>query len=192
MEKIYENGTVKAIKPIIPKDKNIIKPASFDSESEIEWGIKDIGADRVWKDFGVDGTGVTVGIIDTGAYVNHPAIKNKWRGYDPLTKKQTAKGNYIDYVDGKLFPDAKENNDHGTHVAGTIAGEMKNGDGEKYNRIGVAPGAKFISARAFNEYGGGHAAILKCAEWMLAPGGKAEDAPDIINNSWGGDNNTDT
>ena len=111
---------------------------------------------------------------------------------DPLTKKQTAKGNYIDYVDGKLFPDAKENNDHGTHVAGTIAGEMKNGDGGKYNRIGVAPGAKFISARAFNEYGGGHAAILKCAEWMLAPGGKAEDAPDIINNSWGGDNNTDT
>lgn len=192
VEKIYENGTVKAIKPIIPKDKNIIKPASFDSESEIEWGIKDIGADRVWKDFGVDGTGVTVGIIDTGAYVNHPAIKNKWRGYDPLTKKQTAKGNYIDYVDGKLFPDAKENNDHGTHVAGTIAGEMKNSDGGKYNRIGVAPGAKFISARAFNEYGGGHAAILKCAEWMLAPGGKAEDAPDIINNSWGGDNNTDT
>ena len=46
MEKIYENGTVKAIKPIIPKDKNIIKPASFDSESEIEWGIKDIGADH--------------------------------------------------------------------------------------------------------------------------------------------------
>ena len=87
MEKIYENGTVKAIKPIIPKDKNIIKPASFDSESEIEWGIKDIGADRVWKDFGVDGTGITVEIIDTRAYVNHPAIKSKWRGYDPLTKK---------------------------------------------------------------------------------------------------------
>ncbi len=191
IKKITLNKKIKQDKPIIPENKNIFAARGLSQEEQIEWNIKAIGADRVWKDFGVQGENVTVGIIDTGVYVGNPAIHEKWRGYDKITKTQKTKGNYVDYIEGKAFPDPTPANNHGTHVAGTILGEMTRNTGEKYNRIGVAPGAKFISARAFDDFGGRHDTILKCAEWMLKPGGKAEDAPDIVNNSWGGSNNID-
>lgn len=190
--KITLNRKIKQDKPIIPKEPlRLYRPTSTVPQDGIEWNIKAIGADRVWRDFNVYGDNVTVGIIDTGVYIGNPAIRDKWRGYNKITKEQKPKGNYIDYVDGKAFPEAIPANNHGTHVAGTILGSMSRASGEKYNQIGVAPGAKFISARAFDDYGGRHDTILQCAEWMLKPGGLAENAPDIVNNSWGGDNNTD-
>jgi bacillopeptidase F len=54
------------------------------------------------------------------------------------------------------------------------------------NAVGVAPGAKFISAKAFTAAGGTDADILSAGQWMMAPGGNPDMAPDVINNSWGG------
>ena len=54
------------------------------------------------------------------------------------------------------------------------------------NKIGVAPGAKWIAVKAFSERGGTDYDILAAAQWILAPGGRVDMAPDVVNNSWGG------
>ncbi len=59
------------------------------------------------------------------------------------------------------------------------------------NKIGVAPGAKWIAVKAFSPFGGTDADLLAAGEWILAPtdaeGNPNPDmAPDIVNNSWGG------
>src|SRR5699024_8052505 len=59
------------------------------------------------------------------------------------------------------------------------------------NQVGVAPGAEFISVKAFTESGGTDADLLEAAEWILAPtdsagNARADLAPDVVNNSWGG------
>ena len=76
---------------------------------------------------------------------------------------------------------------HGTHVTGTIVGSESNGT----NKIGVAPGAKWIAVKAFSEDGGEDADLLEAAEWILAPkdehgNTRVDMAPDIVNNSWSG------
>jgi subtilisin family serine protease len=60
---------------------------------------------------------------------------------------------------------------------------------------GMAPGAKFISAKVFTAQGSGSTAtILKGLSWMLAPtksdgtGADPTKAPDIVSNSWGNSN----
>src|SRR5699024_4797853 len=67
---------------------------------------------------------------------------------------------------------------HGTHTIGTMVG----GETDGTNQVGVAPGAKFISARAFTEEGGSDVDITEAAEWIA----ERSDVVDVVNNSWGG------
>ena len=72
---------------------------------------------------------------------------------------------------------------HGTHVTGTMVGGEPNGA----NQVGVAPGAKWIATKVFNAAGSTTDAILlNAAQWIMAPGGDVNMAPDVVNNSWGG------
>ncbi len=67
---------------------------------------------------------------------------------------------------------------------GTAVGQEPDGS----NKVGVAPGgAKWIAARVFNTAGSTTDRILlDAAGWMAAPGGNPDNAPDVVNNSWGG------
>jgi len=176
VEKIYENKIVKLDKPEINKSKI---QANADG---VEWNIERIKADAAWN-LGVDGTGVVVGTIDSGATWQHPALQAKWRGYLPEDPDNpNPDGNWFDAVNGSALPNDDASNPHGTHVMGTILGQEPDGS----NKVGAAPGAKWIAAKAFSPNGGYDDDILEAAEWMMAPGGDPEAAPDIINNSWGG------
>src|SRR5262249_50803698 len=44
------------------------------------WNIHQIGADRVWSDFGVTGQGIVVANIDTGVRYDHPGLAARYRG----------------------------------------------------------------------------------------------------------------
>ena len=186
VEKITPNNKIELVEPV--EDDEEPETASYSvrnsifepDEKNIEWGVSMVHADKVWEDFHINGEGVTVGIIDTGVNYNLPAIQKAFKGYDESTGKIDNRY-YKDFIDDLPEPEASSVNDHGTHVAGTICGR----EGDNLNQIGVAPGAKYISARALNDEGGEVANLLEAAEWML------EQKPDVINNSWGGDNDDD-
>ena len=46
----------------------------------VQWNVTMIGADRVWEEFGVRGEGIVIGQSDSGADVNHPELKDRYRG----------------------------------------------------------------------------------------------------------------
>jgi uncharacterized repeat protein (TIGR01451 family) len=141
----------------------------------VEWGVSRIRAAEVWNSLGVDGEGVVVASVDTGVDWQHAALQSTYRGYDPKGFHQHA-GNWYDATgEGALYPVDSEG--HGSHTMGTLVGQ----DG-----IGVAPGAQWIAVRAFNSGGLAYDSWLHAAfEWLLAPNGDPNLAPQIVSNSWG-------
>ncbi len=119
------------------------------------WGVTQIHADSVWASPGLTGTGVVVAVIDTGMDPTHPdLVKRLWinPGEDNGDGQFTAADNngvdddgngYVDDVVGWDLASGDNQptdwNGHGTHVAGTIAG-----DGTGGTATGVAPGARLM------------------------------------------------
>ncbi len=130
--------------PIEVKRFNLFDMLGF-TKTEVEWNIDQVGADNVWEKYGVNGTGVTVGIIDTAADATHPALKSKFRGYNAQTGELTYEGNYVDCVGDTTSPEQARYVAHGTHVAGTILGSEVEENGSTYT-VGMAPGATWINA----------------------------------------------
>lgn len=156
--------------------------SSLSTPNEVKkWNHDELNLGRVREELGLDGNGVTIGFIDSGVDWTHPAIKTKWRGYDVETGETEAKYSWLDLVGDSELP--TDEYSHGTAIVSIAVA----GVGENPNLLGVAPGAKWIAARAFVEKNTTNVNIIKAAEWMLAPGGDPSKAPDIINNSWGGE-----
>ena len=154
---------------------------------EIEANLAAIRVPKVWDELNITGKGVVIGIVDQGIDLEHPALLEHFRGWDSESQTLKLDGNYVDFV----HPDSTDIDEdmHGTHVAGIAVGSenrvQADGHARAYNRIGVAPGAQFIAARAFKEgVGGTNENIIKACEWMLAPGGDPDGAPRIVNQSW--------
>lgn len=146
------------------------------------WGIQKIRADQVWGALGVTGQGVVVANIDSGVDWQHPALLTRYRGYSggPVADHLH---NWFDATDeGAVYP--ADPDGHGTHTMGTIVGE---------NGIGVAPGAQWMAVKGLNREGFGLSSWLHSAfQFILAPNGDPAYAPDILNNSWGSPNPTNT
>ena len=108
-----------------------------------------IGADQVWSNPGVDGTGAYVGVVDTGVDYTHPDFGGNGANQGFPTAKVVAgydfagdNGDAITNDDRSLIVpdhDPMDTNEHGTHVSGIIAadGVVK----------GVAPKAKIVIAK---------------------------------------------
>ncbi len=124
-----------------------------------------------------------VAVVDTGLDVDHPDITARtW------VNSHEIPGNGIDddgngfvddvqgwnFVLGNAFP--RDDNGHGTHVAGTIAASGDNGIGV----IGVAWRARVLPLKALDNTGHGWASDLARAILYAANNGA-----DVINNSWG-------
>ncbi|WP_051030936.1 S8 family serine peptidase [Robertmurraya massiliosenegalensis] len=181
------------VEKLLPNEKRKLIEATVDKEAEaiqsevqnIEWNVERVGAPDVWN-MGIDGSGIVVGAIDTGTQWEHPALMEKYRGYDAATGEVDHTYSFFDAVNGRAA--AYDDQGHGTHVTGTMVGSEPSGA----NQIGVAPGAKFIHAKALDAGGyGTDTGLLAAAEWMLAPGGDITKAPDVVNNSWGGGSGLD-
>lgn len=141
---------------------------------EIPWGITQIHADQTWSELGIDGSGVTVATIDTGVDWQHPALQTNYRGWRANAPADHLH-NWFDATDeGALYPN--DLNGHGTHTMGTLAGQ---------GGIGVAPGARWMTAKGLNGQGYGYDSWLHAAfQFILAPGGDPGFAPDVLSNSW--------
>ncbi|MCS6774438.1 MAG: S8 family serine peptidase, partial [Thermoflexales bacterium] len=156
--------------------------ASPPAPGETTWGIAKIGADRVWRELGVTGANVVVANIDTGVDWHHPALKNRYRGWNggPVADHLH---NWFDATnEASVYP--SDLNGHGTHTMGTIVGE---------GGIGVAPGARWMAAKGLNGQGFGfYSWLLACMQFMLAPNGNPALAPHVLSNSWGSEDGNDT
>jgi subtilisin family serine protease len=168
-----------------------IADPSFTSQA-----MQTIGADAVW-DQGVTGVGTTIAIFDSGVDGSNAMVSSRWRGrsseiraawFDPFTRASTPQ----DLIG------------HGTQVAVSSIGALATGDTLKFPDgsvivasspvdvvTGPAPGAEWIAARVFERFGGQdytrRSVLLQAYQWALDPDGNpaTQDAPDVINNSWG-------
>lgn len=115
-----------------------------------------IGANMVWQD-GVNGSGVTVAILDTGISRHRGLL----RGIDdPKTSRIIA---WVDLVSKKKEP--IDPNGHGTHIAGIIANSQLGSDNE-WN--GVAPGVDLVGVRVLDNNGKGtYETVIKGIQWVL-------------------------
>jgi len=156
----------------------------------IEPNLIQVGAPAEFWDNGVTGEGVVVGGQDTGYDWDHPALKNHYRGWNGSSADHNY--NWHDAIHsggGVCGPDSAipcDDTNHGTHTMGTMVGD----DGGN-NRIGMAPGAKWMGCRNMNQGVGTPTTYAECFQWFIAPtdlNGQNPDpamAPDVINNSWG-------
>lgn len=135
---------------------------------------------------------VIVGVIDEGIYYQHEDLAaNIWTNpYDPADGVDNDGNGYIDDVRGWDF-DGNSNNinsggandDHGTHVSGTIAGVGGNAKGV----AGVCwSGIKLISGKFLGRRGGTTANAIKAIDYFNDL--KTRHGLNIVatNNSWGG------
>lgn len=161
------------------------------SESGIEASLELVHAPSVW-DLGFTGQGVVVGIADTGIEWEHPALKNRYRGFDGTSASHSY--NWHDSVHNANpgnpcpgdSPAPCDDTSHGSHVTGTAVGT----DGGE-NRIGMAPGARWIGCRNMDQNNGTPARYTECFQFFLAPTDSAGANPrpelgaDVTSNSWG-------
>ncbi len=146
------------------------------------WGADLVKAPEVWAQ-GYTGEGVVVAVVDTGVDYNHDDLKNNiWTNANEIA------GNGIDddgngYIDdnyGWNFSEKNnntlDNNGHGTHVSGTIAGE--NND---YGVTGIAYNAKIMPVKVLNDSGSGsYSSISKGIRYAV------DNGANVINLSLGG------
>jgi serine protease AprX len=159
----------------------------------IEPNIDRVRAPQAW-DLGFRGQGVVIGAQDTGYQWDHPALRNRYRGWSNGTVQHAY--NWFDGVRSEINPGINpcgvaisapcDDDSHGTHTLGTALGD----DG-KFNQIGVAPSARWIGCRNMDSGDGRPSTYLACFQFFLAPtdgngaNPRPDLAPDIITNSWG-------
>ena len=163
------------------------------------WGLNNVGQTGGSPDADADApeawntmTGspeTVVGVIDEGIDVNHPDLKgNIWTNSGEVAGNRIDDDNngYVDDVNGYDFanndasvydpdPISGKGDEHGTHVAGTLAAVGNNGIGV----AGVNWDAQVASLKFLGPQGGYVADTVEAVNYAVAEG------MDISNNSWG-------
>jgi serine protease AprX len=124
---------------LIPEEgKGQVAPKST---NELAWNVEKVKADEVW-DLGYTGKGVIVAVLDTGVNYDHNDIKsNMWihpnypkHGYNFISNNN----------------ETMDDEGHGTHCAGTVAGTGASG-----TQTGIAPDATIMAVKVLGGSGGG-------------------------------------
>ena len=159
--------------------------ASADGSGALPWNLQMLDVELAEQALGLDGAGVVVANLDTGVDWQHPALLKKYRGYRDRDFAVHWGNWHVSTGEPYLYPGDGEG--HGTHTMGTIVGDDGAG-----NRLGVAPGARWIAVKLFDNAGVTYESWIHDAfQWILAPEGDPALAPDVVSNSWGSDVSAD-
>ncbi|MDT4936088.1 MAG: bacillopeptidase, partial [Pseudonocardiales bacterium] len=139
--------------------------------STVDPNVSLVNAPAMWER-GFLGQGIVVANMDTGVDPTHADLAGKWRGgtnswYDPNGQHPTTPTD----VSG-----------HGTWTMGVMVGGAAGG-----SSIGMAPSAKWIAVKIFNDRGLASSANVHLGfQWILDPDGNpgTPDAPSVVNDSW--------
>lgn len=150
---------------------------ALDDGSDYWYGTKDARAD-----YGVDGDGDgslssftkadnTIAVIDTGIDASHIDLQGKVIGW-------------YDVINGRTTP--YDDNGHGTHVSGIIAGKGVGNIAYK----GVAPGASLVGIKVLSGSGSGsNSGVVAGIDWAIEH--KEEYGIKVINLSLGSSGSSD-
>ncbi len=112
-----------------------------------------VGAAAARQEYGVDGTGMTVAVIDTGVDYNNPALGG---GFGPNAKVVAG----YDFATSTPDPMATSSQ-HGTAVAGLIGSDDP-------NNLGVAPGVKIVALRVTgSDNTASLSSIASALQWVI-------------------------
>ena len=146
---------------------------SFDAEV---YALLDISVPTMEAQFphdqGYKGKGITIAVIDTGV-----------APHQDLTLPDNRIVGFKDFVNNKNEP--YDDNGHGTHVAGIIAG---NGYSSRGKYTGIAPEANILAIKALNKRGSGNMSdIIAAVEYVIET--KDKHNTKILNLSFGSPTN---
>ncbi len=125
------------------KEKVLEKPKNTYSNAtkEITWNVLKVNANDVWN-MGYTGQNVLVAVIDTGVNYNHHDLM------DHMWEDVNYPNHGFDFVNNDNNP--IDDMGHGTHCAGTVAG-----DGTSGSQTGVAPDATIMALKVLDSDGSG-------------------------------------
>jgi subtilisin family serine protease len=159
---------------ISDKPESVKQITNIETTATVPDNLKVVNANKLWQ-MGITGKGRLVLSVDTGVDVNHPALKQKWRG------------NKVPYSQAWYDPDFSSTfsdcDNHGTATTGVMVGcDPNSGD-----TIGVAIDAEWIAAKALCGNSALTSIVLNVFQWALNPDNDLNtdnDVPDVINCSF--------
>ena len=129
-------------KMIIDSPDDVIVLSNSVQDREITWNVLIVNADDVWA-LGYTGEGALVAVIDTGVNYDHVDLQDHmWGGlFYP--------NHGYDFANNDDNP--MDDHGHGTHCAGTVAG-----DGTAGSQTGMAPDARIMALKVLDSGGSGY------------------------------------
>ncbi len=154
VEGVYYDVDVRAVDDVeMLSMPDLYSSTATTASGDSLWNLQSINVSGVWEK-GYTGEGIRVAVIDTGVSP-HEDFGDRIVGFR-------------DFINNKT--QAYDDNGHGTHVAGIVAGA----------KTGVAPHAEILAVKVLDQRGSGRlSTVLKGIEWAY------ENGADIISMSLG-------
>ncbi|KAI9472558.1 peptidase S8/S53 domain-containing protein [Coemansia mojavensis] len=173
------------VKRVWPNRIHTLSSSKYSGKGPSQTLHEKTGLLKVAKEFGLDGKGVKIGIIDTGVDYGHPDLGGCWKEEGcPWQYGQDFIGDeYDEHSDDPVIkpnPTPMDCNGHGTHVSGILAAR-----GTEVR--GIAPNATFGMYRAFSCGNGKDPSGSDDSIIVQAMEAAVKDGHDIISMSLGAD-----
>ena len=122
-----------------------------------------IGARAAQQELGLDGAGVGVAVIDSGITSWHDDLTYSGTNLNVRVVSGQRVAKFVDFVNGRTAP--YDDNGHGTHTSGIIAG---NGYDTRGARAGIAPAAHLVSLKVLDAQGAGYISnVIAALDWAV-------------------------
>jgi serine protease AprX len=123
-----------------------------------------VGARAAQIEYGYTGAGVGIAVIDSGITAWHDDLTYSGSSSQVRVKNGQRVAAFVDFVNGRTAQ--YDDNGHGTHVAGIIAGNGKDSFG---TRAGIAPAAHLVGLKVLDDRGRGVISnVIAALDWTVA------------------------